>query len=131
MTEFDARIVRMNQRSNTALDKVLKTCETRVDKNMVDRVLRPFLHTMNECEVKNVDTEQVLDALVSTIVAMSTEYFVRTLPKNNPTMLSGALGTLFDDFSEGMVNAMAANFGVTLELATRAAPAPTGSPLHS
>jgi hypothetical protein len=130
MTEFDARIVKLNQRSDAALDKVVKGCETRVDKNMVDRVLRPFIHIMNECEVNNVNTDNVFDAMVSIMVAMSSEYFMRTLPKNNSTMLADSLGTLFDEFSEGMVGAIAANFGVVVELSSAATPAPTGSPLQ-
>lgn len=131
MTEFDARITKLNQRSNTALDKVMKGCETRVDKNMVDRVLRPFIHIMNECEVKNVDVNNVFDAMVSVLVAMSSEYFIRTLPKNNSTMLGESLSTLFDEFSQGMVAALQANFGVTIELQQAATPATPASPLHS
>lgn len=131
MTEFDARITKLNQRSDAALDKVVKGCETRVDKNMVDRVLRPFIHVMNECEVKNVNTDNVFDAMVSILVAMSSEYFMRTLPKNNSTMLAESLGTLFEEFSQGMVSAIAANFGVTVELQQAATPAPPASPLHS
>lgn len=130
MTEFDARITKLNQRSDAALDKVMKGCETRVDKNMVNRVLRPFIHVMNECEVKNVDTDNVFDAMVSILVAMSSEYFMRTLPKNNSTMLAESLGTLFEEFSQGMVAALAANFGVVVELQQAATPAPPASPLQ-
>jgi hypothetical protein len=124
MTAFDAKIVKMNQRTDAVIKKIVGQCETRVDKNMVDRVLRPFIHTMNECEVHDVDTDQAFDALLSVTVAMCTEYFKRTLPKDNPTMLEASLGTLFDEFSQGMVKAIAANFGVVVELQTAAEPKP-------
>lgn len=131
MTEFDAKIVKMNQRTDTAIAKIVKKCDTRVDKNMVDRVLRPFIHTMNECEVKNVDVEQVFDALISTTVAMCSEYFTRTIPKDNNTLLQENLATLLDEFSQGLVGSLSVNFGVTIELATAAQPVPPASPLHS
>lgn len=128
-TEFDARVVARNHRSNKIIDQVMKNSRSRVEKNMVDRVLRPFTHVLNECEIHDVDTDKVYDAVTAITGTMFVELLVRTMPQGNQTLLQGAVQTILDQFSETLLKSVSVNFNVDMQLAT---PAPQATPpLHS
>lgn len=123
-TEFDARLVARNQRTNRIIDDVMRKAPTKADKNMVDRVVRPYMHILNECEIHDVDPDKIYDATTSAASTMLTEMLVRTMPKDNPTMLQGVVQTVLEEFTEAFLKSVAVNFGVEFETAPAAPPAP-------
>ena len=135
MTEFDARISARNGRSNRILDNLVKDMKrnglTRAEINMVDRVIRPFAHIMNECEVKEVDITNVNEATVSTVVTMFTELAARTVPKGSPTAVHQFVNDVLEDFQTSFLKAMAVNFDVTFEVAQPAEDSTPPAQLHS
>lgn len=120
MTEFDARIVKRNQRSNEIIDRLLKDMKKagrpRVEQNMLDRVLRNFVHVLNECEIKEVDPIQANEATVSTIAAMCSELMIRTIPRGNVSVVQSATQDFLTDFSNAFLGSVATNFGVQFEI---------------
>lgn len=134
MTQFDARVVARNAKSNKVIDGIVaslkKNGATRVEINMADRVIRPFAHIMNECEINDVDPAKVLEATVSAATTMFSEYLIRTIPAGNTTLVQAAVQTVLDEFTEALLSTVGANFGVEFEKAQPAATPP--SPLlHS
>lgn len=125
MTKFDARIVARNQRSNKIIDEVKKKAPNSVERNMVDRVLRPYIHIMNECEIHDMDPELIYDATIAMASAAMTEMLVRTIPKGNETLLHGVVQTVFTEFSESFLKSLSVNFDVKFEQAHAPARVPT------
>ena len=135
MTEFDANITRRNQRSNQIIDTLLKQMKQmnrpKVEQNLTDRALRGYVHTLNECEIKQVDPVKVNEATVSVMAAMCTELMIRTIPKGSPTLIQAAVTDLLEDFTNAVLSSIGANFDVEFELAQRE-DRPTPPPLlHS
>jgi hypothetical protein len=132
MTEFDARITKRNQRSNDIINKLLKDMKQkgrpRIEQNMLDRVIRPFVHVLNECEVKEVDPVQANEAVVSTIVTMCSELMVRTIPRGNTTIVHTATQDFITDFTTAFLGTVTANFGVAFELSQPNQPPLAGTP---
>lgn len=116
MTEFDARISLRNKRSDDIINGLIKESKKRnrprVEMNLVDRVLRPYIHIMNECEIKQVDITQVNEATVSTTVTMFSELAMRTIPKGNPSMIQDFVTDLLADFHRTLLGTIEANFNV-------------------
>jgi len=122
-SEFDARVIARNTRTNKIIDDVKRQSPTTVDRHMVDRVLRSYMHILNECEIHDVDPEQIYDATTSVLASAYCEVLVRTIPKGNTSMLHGTVQTVLDEFRDAFLKAVAVNFDVQFE--TDAPPAPT------
>lgn len=126
MTEFDARLIKRNARTNDIINKLLKDMKVRgrprVEQNLLDRVIRPYALVLNECELKEVEPVQVNEATISTIAAMCSELMIRTIPRGNTSLVQTATQDLITDFTNVLLGSIGVNFGVTFELA----PAPQG-----
>lgn len=134
MTEFDNRIVAQNHRSNQRIDRVIDKGKregefTTVDVNMMGRVMRPYCHILNECEIKNVDIVKVIDATTMTFAAAVGEMFTRIIPKGNDTMLQDTYETFMQEFTQSLMQHIEANFNVSFYQAPP--PAAGTPPLHS
>jgi len=117
---MNVKIVQLNARSNKTIDAIIARMkrEGGADErpteylDMVDKVLRPYVHQINKAEVLNTPTNVIFDATISVMVAMATEYLARTTPKNQPQIVTGNTQGIIDDFVSSLMGAVEANFGI-------------------
>ena len=133
MTKIDAQVIQRNARSNRIIDGIVAKMKAehmpRVAYNMVDKVLRPYAHVLNECETHSVDPAAVLDALTAVVASMVTEYMARTTPAGNATMIQEMTQTILDETSQAILTSLSAHFNVKFDTGTT--PAPPSPLLHS
>jgi hypothetical protein len=116
---MNVKIVQLNARTNKTIDSIIAQMKKEGDNerpteylDMVDKVLRPYVHQINKAEVLNTPTNVRFDATISVMVAMATEYLARTTPKNQPQIVTGNTQGIIDDFVASLMGAVEANFGI-------------------
>lgn len=127
MTTFDARLLRLNGKTNTKIDQIVALMvkdknRSEFETHLVDKVLRPYCLMVNRAENDNIPTQDAVDGTVSVVAAMLTEYIVRTIPRDNPPLLSAFIQSLLDDVTDCLLAAVSQNFDVEIQ---------RGAPTHA
>lgn len=119
---MNVKIIQLNARTNRTIDGIIAAMKKEHSKeerpreyiDMVDKVLRPYIHQINAAEVHNAPTANVFDATISVMTAMATEYLMRTTPKDQPQIILGNTQGIIDDFVSSLMGAVEANFGIVI-----------------
>lgn len=103
---------------------------TDIDKEMVMQVFRPFMHLVNKCAEEDREIIPINDALIATIVAMSTELVTRTISVKNPGMAAQWVQKAINDYMTGLASSVGVNYGIQINLSAGAGVGTTHTPAN-